>query len=94
MKPAKDPEKAHWKYWSAAFGNLKTALARTPNPARAEPNEMVISGEVDTRECVLCGRVGEKSEAGRLLFYETKKWVHVNCIIWNTTIQESKVLNV
>lgn len=88
----KNPENnGFWNYWSSNFGSLKSLVSNKDNPNRILPSETIISEVVDTRKCLFCKVVGENNEAGRLLFYETKTWIHVNCVIWNSTVQELKV---
>ena len=88
----KNPENnGFWNYWSSNFGSLKSLVSNKDNPNRILPSETIISEVIDTRKCLFCKVIGENNEAGRLLFYETKSWIHVNCIIWNSTVQELKV---
>ena len=86
-----DPGKTHWNYWTPTFGSLKNSFPKQPNPSRSEPNCSLPCSIADTRACILCGVVGDQTEAGRLLFYDTNKWVHLNCLLWNSSIQELKV---
>lgn len=88
----KNPENnGFWNYWSSNFGSLKSLVSNKDNPNRILPSETIISEVLDTRKCLFCKVIGENNDAGRLLFYETKTWMHVNCIIWNSTVQELKV---
>ena len=85
-----DQVKSYWSYWNNTFTCSRTPQNRE-NPARLELNEQIDASAGDTRHCILCKGKGEKSEAGRLLFFEPGKWVHVNCVIWNPSVTELKV---
>ena len=82
-----------WSYWNNTFSCVRSSSSaqNRENPARLELNEQIDASERDTRSCCLCLMRGEKSEAGRLLFLEHGKWIHVNCIIWNAAVNELKV---
>ena len=87
--------KGLWSYWNSTFGSLKgTTFANRENAARTEPNEQTadLANLGDKRQCELCRVKGEKGEQGRLLFYERDRWLHVNCVLWNTTVVELKVI--
>ena len=97
VKLAKQMEhgvKSYWSYWNNTFTCPRSSqTTHRENPARLELNEQIDTPPGDTRQCYLCKVKGDKTEAGRLLFFECGKWLHVNCVIWNPTVQELKVIS-
>jgi hypothetical protein len=46
------------------------------------------NNKFDQRECILCQRKKDFKISGRLIPIDKDRWVHANCALWSTGIDE------
>jgi hypothetical protein len=52
-----------------------------------EPDETIINPQIKLT-CILCQQSGEKRITGRLIPFQVNQFVHVNCAMWTSEVQE------
>ncbi|KAG5461172.1 MAG: F/Y rich C-terminus-domain-containing protein, partial [Olpidium bornovanus] len=63
--------------------------AASAAPAAANRPKRIVMADVvpqDSRECALCGLVGDSEANGRMLFLECGRWVHAHCAYWSEMV--------
>jgi len=92
----KRPRPGIWKRWKIVF----TSKRAKKDTAKLSVTELLDKygctlkpkqDTIDTRECMLCGGLGDGLSEGtaRLINYDVNVWVHLNCALWSLEVYET-----
>ena len=84
-----------WDYWSNDFSNVQkvSEIYEAKPDIKSHQFSVLRSKEVDYRKCLICLTDGDQDSerAGRLIPFDINSWIHVNCALWSSDVQEQKV---